>query len=122
MANRTSDGTPLEVDHASQPLGERKGRHMHARINTTRVEPGQIDEFAAAAKALLSRAKPQAPDLNSALVLGDRRTGKVVMVSRWDSEAAGDAAEPMYREAMREFGRFRAEPAARERYEVLLDI
>ena len=95
---------------------------MHARINTTRVEPGQIDEFASAAKALLPRAKPQAQGPNSALVLGDRRTGKVVMVSRWDSEAAGDAAEPMYQEAMREFGRFLAEPPTRERYEVLLEI
>jgi quinol monooxygenase YgiN len=95
---------------------------MHARVNTTRVEPGQIDEFAATAMALLPRAKSQAPGLNSAVVLGDRRTGKIVLFTHWDSEAAGDAAEPLYQEAMREFGRFLAEPPTRERYEVLLEI
>jgi quinol monooxygenase YgiN len=95
---------------------------VHARVNTARVEPGQIDEFAAVANALLPRAKPQAQGLNSALVLGDRHTGKIVIVSNWDSEAAGDAAEPMYQQAMREFGRFLAEPPARERYEVLLEM
>jgi heme-degrading monooxygenase HmoA len=95
---------------------------MHARVNTARVEPGQIDEFAAAAKAVLPRAKPQSPGLNGALVLADRGTGKIVIVSRWESEAAGDSAEPMYQEAMREFGRFLAEPPTRERYEVLLEL
>jgi quinol monooxygenase YgiN len=54
--------------------------------------------------------------------VGDRHTGKIVIVSNWDSEAAGDAAEPMYQQAMREFGRFLAEPPTRDRYEVLLEI
>jgi len=95
---------------------------MHARVNTARVAPDQINEFAAAIRALVPRAKPQSPGMQSALVLADRGSGKVVLVSRWDSEAAGDAAEPMYQEAMRELGRFIAEPPTRERYDVLLEI
>jgi len=95
---------------------------MHARVNTTRVAPDQIDDFATAMKALVPRAMAQSPGLRSALVLGERDTGKVVIASRWDSEAAGDAAEPMYQEAMRELGRFIAEPPTRERYDVLLEI
>jgi quinol monooxygenase YgiN len=94
---------------------------VHARINTARVKPDQLDDLAAATKPLLSRARPQAPGLNSVLLLGDRRTGKIVIVSRWESEAAGDAAEPLYQEAVRELGRFLAEPPTRERYEVLLE-
>jgi quinol monooxygenase YgiN len=93
---------------------------MHARVNTTQVQPDQIDELIAATQPLLSRAKQQAAGLQSVLLLGDRRTGKVVIVSRWESEAAGEVAEPLYREAMRELGRFIAEPPTRERYEVLL--
>lgn len=94
---------------------------MHARVNTARVEPDQIDELVAATKPLVSRAKQQAPGLKSAMVLGDRRTGKILMVSRWESEAAAGAAEPVYQEAMRELGRFMAEPPTRERYEVLME-
>ena len=94
---------------------------MHARVNTAQVEPNQIDELVAATKPLLSRAKPQAPGLMSVMLLGDRRTGKIVIVSRWESEAAGDAAEPQYQEYMRELGHFFAEPPTRERYEVLLE-
>lgn len=94
---------------------------MHARVNTGRVEPGQIDEFAAALQSLLRRAKQQSQGLKSALVLVNRSTGKMVLVSSWKSEAAGDAAEPVYQEAMRELGRFIAEPPTRERYEVLLE-
>lgn len=94
---------------------------MHARVNTARVEPDQLDELVAATKPLVSRAKQQAPGLMSAMVLGDRRTGKIVLVSRWESEAAAEAAEPVYQEAMRELGRFFAEPPTRERYEVLLE-
>jgi heme-degrading monooxygenase HmoA len=95
---------------------------MHARVNTTRVAPDQIDDFATAMKALVPRAIPQSPGLQSALVLGERGTGKVVIVSRWDSEAAGDAAEPVYEEAMRELRSFIAEPPTRVRYDVLLEI
>lgn len=94
---------------------------MHARINSGRVQPDQIDELVAATKPLLSRAKQEAPGLMSALLLGDRGTGKLVIVSRWESEAAGDAAEPLYQEYMRELGRFITEPPTRERYEVLLE-
>jgi quinol monooxygenase YgiN len=95
---------------------------MHARVNTTRVAPDQIDDFAAAMKALVPRAMAQSSGLRSALVLGERDTGKVVIASRWDNEAAGDAAEPMYQEALRELGRFITEPPTRERYDVLLEI
>jgi len=95
---------------------------MHARVNTTSVAPDQLDEFAAALKALVPRVLPQSPGLRSAVVLADRGTGKVILISRWDSEAAGDAAEPAYQEAMRELGQFIAEPPARERYDILLEI
>ena len=93
---------------------------MHARVNTGRVQPDQIDELVAATQPMLSRAKQQAPGLKSVMLLGDRRTGKIVIVSRWESEAVAEAAEPLYQDAMRELGRFIAEPPTRERYEVLL--
>ncbi len=94
---------------------------MHARVNMGRVKPDQIDEFAAALQPLLPRTKQQAQGLTSVVVLGDRPTGKIVLVSRWESEAAAEAAEPLYQEAMRELARFIAEPPTRERYEVLLE-
>jgi hypothetical protein len=34
---------------------------MHARVNTARVEPDQLDGLVAATKPLVSRAKQQAP-------------------------------------------------------------
>jgi quinol monooxygenase YgiN len=93
---------------------------MHARVNTARVQPEQIDDLVAATQPLLSRAKQEAAGLKSVLLLGDRGIGKIVIVSRWESEAVAEAAEPLYQDAMRELGRFIAEPPTRERYEVLL--
>ncbi len=60
---------------------------MHARVNTGQVEPHRIDELVAATEPLLSRAKQQAPGLKSVMLLCDRGTGKLVIVSRWESEA-----------------------------------
>src|SRR5258708_6629833 len=60
---------------------EREG-HMHARVNTTRVAPDQLDDFATAIKALVPRAHRQTTGLQSAMVLVDRATDKVVIVSR----------------------------------------
>jgi quinol monooxygenase YgiN len=100
----------------------RKEPHMHARVNTAQIQPDQIDEAVAALRALVPRARQQAPGLKSALVAGDRRTGKTVIVSVWESEAAWEAGEPLYQEAMRELGPFLAEPPTREGYEVLLQV
>jgi quinol monooxygenase YgiN len=93
---------------------------MHARVNTAAVQPDQIDELVAAMRPLLPRAREQG-GLKGVLVLGDRRTGKIVLVSRWASEADADAAEPLYQDAMRELGRFMAAPPTRDPYEVLLE-
>ena len=98
----------------------KKDARTHSRVNTALVQPNQIDELVAATRPILPRAKKQAPGLESVLLLGDRPTGKVVMVSVWETETAAVAAEPLYQEAMRELGRFFAEPPTRERYEVLL--
>ncbi|HEY3033464.1 MAG TPA: antibiotic biosynthesis monooxygenase [Streptosporangiaceae bacterium] len=94
---------------------------MHARINTAQVQPDQIDELVATTKPFLPRARQQTPGLKSFMLLGDRHTGKIVVVSRWESEAAAQAAEPLYQEAIQELGRFMAEPPIREPYEVLLE-
>lgn len=93
---------------------------MNGHVSTLRVEPGHIDEFAAAAQSLLPAAKQQSAGLKSVAVLGDRRTGKVVILSEWESEAAAEAAEFVAQDAFRKLGRFFAEPPIRERYEVLL--
>ncbi len=94
---------------------------MHARVNTGQFEPQRIDEVVAAIQSLLPRAKQQAPGLKGYMVLCDRGTGKFVLVSRWESEALAEAAEPVYQEAVRELGRFITEPPTRERYEILLE-
>jgi len=93
---------------------------MHSRVNTGRVQPDQIDELVAATRPILPLARQEAPDLKSVLMLGDRSTGKLVMVSVWETEAGAEAAEPFYQHAMQELGRFITEPPTRERYEVLL--
>jgi quinol monooxygenase YgiN len=94
---------------------------MHARVNTSRVQPNQLDEVVATIQSILPRAKQQSPGLKSVLVLGDRHTGKIVLFSRWENAAMADAAESVYQDAMRELGRFLAEAPTREPYEVLLE-
>jgi quinol monooxygenase YgiN len=84
-----------------------------------RFQPDQIDEIVTGLRSLLPRIK-QAPGFKGWLLAVDRRTGKGVTVGLWESEAAAQAAEPLYQEALREVGRFLAEPPTRELYEVLL--
>jgi heme-degrading monooxygenase HmoA len=84
-----------------------------------RIQPDQMDAFVAGFRSLLPRAK-QAPGFKGVLLAADRRTGKVVTVARWESEAAAQAAEPLYQDALGELARFIAEPPTRERYEILL--
>jgi len=118
---RTIDERPTATRARTCP--SRKEPRMIASLSTGgRVQPDQIDAVAAALQVLVPRARQQAPGLKSALVAGDRGTGKLVLISLWESQAAADAAEPLYQDAMRELAQFIVEPPTRERYEVLLQV
>jgi heme-degrading monooxygenase HmoA len=115
---RTIQERPASTRARTGP--SREEPHMIASLTTGgRVQPDQIDEVVAGFRSLLPRAK-QAPGFQGLLLAADRRTGKMITVGLWESEAAAQAAESLYQEALRELGRFIAEPPTRERYEVLL--
>jgi quinol monooxygenase YgiN len=94
---------------------------MHARVNTLKVQPNRIDDLVAVLQPLLPSAKQQAPGLKSLMIACDRSTGKLLMVSRWETEAAAEAAESVYQEAVREIQPFIEEAPTRERYEILIE-
>ena len=94
---------------------------MIARFSTFQVQPDQIDGFVAALRQAAALGAAKQAGLQSLLLVGDRGTGKEVLVSFWESEAAAQAAEPTYQDALRELGRFIAgPPPVRESFEVLL--
>ena len=67
---------------------------MYARVLTFQVEPTKVEDFASRVRDTLAPAVAQQQGFSGGLLLTDRRTGKVMTVSLWETEAALLAAEP----------------------------
>ena len=94
---------------------------MLARVTIGQADPARMDEGIARYQQQFLPRFQQATGFRGIWILGDRRTGKILAVSLWESEADMQANESVYQEAIRapelEVG---APPPTRETYEVLL--
>ena len=66
---------------------------MIARSGTYHVDPERFDEALAYFETPDARRYQGAPGTRGGLLLGDRRTGKLLGISFWDDEAAMEASE-----------------------------
>ena len=59
---------------------------MHARVLMAQARPGMIDEGVGIFHDAITPAAQRQPGYQGALLLVDRRTGKFITVSLWESE------------------------------------
>jgi heme-degrading monooxygenase HmoA len=94
---------------------------MYARLFTVQVSPDRLDEFIQVwHHAMLPTAQAQ-KGWNSARLLVDRETGKVIVVGFWETEAdaLASGAGSAYAEKQRELlGSLATAPPVMEHYEV----
>ncbi len=60
---------------------------MHARSGTLYPRPGSFDYVLQLLRDTVTPAAQQEPGFNGMLILNDRKAGKVVGITLWDSEA-----------------------------------
>jgi heme-degrading monooxygenase HmoA len=96
-------------------------RGMHARVSTLEGPPEQVNELGRIASEWVAPSLTQMDGFRGILALADRQSGKVQLVTLWESEEAlrqsEEAAEQLRGDTARAAG---GEIAGVERYEVVL--
>jgi len=93
---------------------------MYARVSITQVQPGKTDEGIRIHRESVVPACKQQKGFKGLYVLGDRKTGKGLTISLWETEAdmtAGEASG-FYQQQVAKFKDILTGPAVREGYEV----
>jgi heme-degrading monooxygenase HmoA len=87
---------------------------MHARVNYRQIPPGKMDEAIRIYRDQTLPDRRGQKGFKAGYVLTNRRTGKLIAIALWDTEADMRASQPPnYADAV-------AGPAVREEYEVSL--
>ena len=99
---------------------------MHARLTSIQLQPGMTDRLADMFNESVLPASREQAGFRGGLVLADPGTGKTVLISLWDSEAALQAGETngYYGDQILKLagvGLF-AGPPVRETFEVKLQV
>lgn len=87
---------------------------MHARVNYRQVPPGRMDEAIRSYRDQTLPAVRGRKGFKAGYVLTNRRTGKLIAIAMWDTEADMRASQPP------NFADAVAGPATREECEVSL--
>lgn len=93
---------------------------MYARVVTSQLQPGKIDEGVRLYRDSVIPAANQQQGFKGAFLLTDPNTGKGVSISLWETEADMRAGETSgyYQEQIAKFAQVFAGPPTREGYEV----
>ena len=97
---------------------------MHARVITSQFKPGKTDEAVALWKDSVAPSLKQTKGFKGAYLVGDRKSGKGVAVTLWESEADATAMDTsgQYQKTLAKFGDMFAGTPTREIYEVFLTV
>ncbi|ADH65274.1 hypothetical protein Mesil_3470 (plasmid) [Allomeiothermus silvanus DSM 9946] len=97
---------------------------MHARIVTSHIQVGKIDEAIQIWREKVIPTLKGAQGFKSGYMTGDRQTGKGVAVTFWETEA--DAAywnsSGKYQEVIAHFAQLFTAPPSLEQFEVFLQV
>jgi heme-degrading monooxygenase HmoA len=86
---------------------------MHARVNYRQIPPGEMDEAVRTYREVTGPDRRAQPGFQQGLILTNRDTGKMVIISRWGSEDDSQAAG---RSRLAEL--INSPPCARQAYEI----
>ena len=93
---------------------------MYARVSITQSQPGKADEVFRIYRDSVVPAAKQQKGFKGLYVLGDRKTGKGLTISLWETEADMTAGETsgFYQQQVAKFKDVVSGPTVREAYEV----
>ena len=97
---------------------------MYARVITSQLQPGKTDEAIALWRDSVAPSLKQTTGFKGAYLVGDRDTGKGVIITLWETEADAIAVDSsgQYQQTIALFAALLAAPPTREQYEVLLQV
>ena len=93
---------------------------MYARVSIAQAQPGKADEVIRIHRDSVVPACKQQKGFKGLYVLGDRKTGKGLTISLWETEADMTAGETsgFYQQQVAKFKDIVSGPTVREAYEV----
>src|SRR5215216_749348 len=98
-----------------------RSRSMHARVSTLEGPPEQVNELGRIASEWVAPSLTQMEGFRGMLALADRQSGKVQLLTLWESEEALSQSEEAAEQLRAETARAaEGEIADVERYEVVL--
>ena len=101
---------------------KKEGYTMFARLTIVQVKSDKLDETIKVCEENVIPAAKSQKGFRGAYLLTDRKTGKGVFISLWDSEddAIANEQSGYYQEQLSKFKDFFTAPPVREGYEVSL--
>jgi quinol monooxygenase YgiN len=100
----------------------REGAHrMIARVTSVQFSPDKLGEVYSSIEAGIA-AVQQAQGFQGLLFLADRSTGKVVMISQWEGDAAMEASNSLRQEQLAKVAPMVVGPVITEVFEVLAKV
>jgi len=101
--------------------GRSRERHMHARVSKLEGPPEQVNEVGRIAAEWVAPSLTEMEGFRGILALADRQSGKVEVVTLWESEEAMRQSEEEAEQLRGDTARAAGGAIARvERYEVVL--
>jgi len=94
---------------------------MIARITSVQFSPDKLEEVSQSIEGGID-AVQQSPGFQGLLMLADRSTGKVVMMTQWEGEAAMQASNSLRQEQLAKLAYLVVGPATTEVYEVVTRV
>jgi quinol monooxygenase YgiN len=91
---------------------------MIARVTSVPFSPDKLEEVTRSLDALIAPVQ-QSPGFKGLLLLADRPTGKVVMITQWETEAAMQASNSLRQEQLAQVAPLLVGAVSTETYEVL---
>ena len=95
---------------------------MQVRLVVGHVEPRVLDEVLDRYQALILTHLGHAPGFLGAQFLGERARGKIVLILRWQSAAALEAAESLHQAVLRGMRSWQLGCPLEHHYDVLREI
>lgn len=97
---------------------------MHARIVTSQLKPGTVDQAIEIWRDKVMPTVKGAKGFKRGYMTGDRSSGKGVVVTLWETEADATAwnTSGKYTEVIAHFAQLFAAPPTQEQFEVFIEV
>jgi heme-degrading monooxygenase HmoA len=107
-----------------QPRATQKEFNMYARVITSQLKAGSIDEVTSIWRDSIAAQLKHSKGFKGGYMTGDRQTSKGVVITLWETEADATAVDSsgQYQQILGLLSDHLTAPPQREQFEVLVEI